>query len=412
MCLIIKLKWRVTANKSLSPTSKKIAFNLNIPRYIDSSEAEDLQDIEAHLLGDIPNADIDALQNYWDVFPELKSSLFAAAKRSENYMSLQVSKDDIKQSIYQHPQFVAYINDMNQVFSEWASSTTNQLKALAPGFHPKELIHTISETLLSTYTGKPLINRYDVFQHLMNYWFETMQDDCYLIAAQLEATNEQSGRWQADTYRIIETNKKGKQIDKGWTCDLIPKQLVINRYFAEQQQSINELNAELETVQSQTTEMIEEHSGEDGAFAELDKINKGNIQKQLKMDNGELTQEDVDVLKQYLGLLNKEAVSKKSIKAAEAKLDAELLAFYPTLTEAQIKQLVVDDKWMASMDKDIHSEMDRISQRLTQRVKQLAERYETPLPQQTAQVAELEQTVTGHLEKMGFVVNRESIKEY
>jgi len=400
---------------------EKNEFNLNIPRYIDSSEAEDLQDIEAHLLGDIPKADIEALQNYWDVFPELKSSLFSTAKRSDQYVSLQVSKDDIKQNIYQHPEFVAYIYNMNQVFSEWASTTTNQLKALSPGFHPKELIHTISETLLSSYTGKALIDRYDVFQHQMNYWFETMQDDAYLIAAD---------GWQADTTRIIETNKKGKQIDKGWTCDLIPKQLVINRYFSEQQHSIDALNAELETQQSQKTEMEEEHSGEDGAFAELEKINKGNINarlKEMKSMEGQMSREagmpgatkgdpeakeEEKILKQYLNLLTKEATTKKAIKIAEVALDATLQGFYPTLTEDQIKQRVVDDKWMAIIDKDIHSEMDRISQRLTQRIKELAERYETPLPQQTAQVAELEQTVTGHLEKMGFVVNRESIKEY
>jgi type I restriction enzyme M protein len=87
------------------------------------------------------------------------------------------------------------------------------------------------------------------------------------------------------------------------------------------------------------------------------------------------------------------------------ELDARLLAFYPTLTESQIKQLVVDDKWMATIDKDIHTEMDRISQCLAQRIKELAERYETPLPQQNQQVAELEKTVSVHLEKMGFVWN-------
>jgi len=377
-------------------------FNLNIPRYIDSSEPEDLQDIEAHLQGDIPKADVNALQNYWDVFPKVKSSLFSAAQRSEHYVSLQVNKDDIKPTIYQHPEFVTYMDDMNRVFTEWASATTKQLKALKPGFHPKQLIHQISEALLASYIGKALIDPYDVFQHLMNYWFETMQDDCYLIAAQLE----EEGSWKAETYRIIETNKKGKQIDKGWTCDLIPKALVINRYFAEHQQNINELNTELENLQSQKTEMEEEHSGEDGAFAELEKINKGNINARLKEIKDEADSEtEQKILKAYIKLLTQEAASKKAIKEAEAKLDAELLAFYPSLTEEQVKQLVVDDKWMASMEKDSHSEMDRISQRLTQRVKQLAERYEMPLSVQTEQVADCEKTVIGHLRKMGFSAN-------
>lgn len=386
---------------------EKNEFNLNIPRYIDSAEAEDLQDIEAHLQGDIPSADIDALRSYWQVCPQLKSALFTQAKRSPDYMSLIVSKDDIKTTIYQHPEFVSYMADMNKVFSQWEKHTTASLKALQAGHHPKEVIHTISEALLATYEGRALIDKYDVYQHLMNYWFDVMQDDCYLIAAPVE----NGGGWQAITYRIIEEkkNKDGKvtkTVDKGWTCDLIPKPLVINRYFAVQQQAIDALNTELESLQSQKIEMEEEHGGEEGAFAELDKINKGNITARLReLKSDPEAKEEEKILKQYLKLLDKEATTKKAIKDAETQLDAELLAFYPTLNEEQIKQLVVDDKWMATIDKDIHTEMDRISQRLTQRIKELAERYETPLPQQTHNVAELEQAVTAHLQKMGFVWN-------
>jgi len=378
---------------------EKNEFNLNIPRYIDSSEAEDQQNIEAHLLGDIPKADIEALQGYWDVCPKLKSALFTPANRSKQYMSLKIAKDDIKQTIYQHTEFVQYMDDMNQIFSQWESATTTALKALKTGHHPKEVIYTISESLLATYTGKALIDKYDVYQHLMNYWFEVMQDDCYLIAVD---------GWLATTYRIIEEkkNKDGKvtkTTDKGWTCDLIPKTLVINRYFLKEQQMIDTLNAELESLQSQKAEMEEEHCGEDGAFAELDKINKGNINTKLKeIKSDPESKEEEKILKQYLKLLDKEAATKKTIKVAEAELDASLLAFYPTLTEKQIKQLVVDDKWMTSIDKDIHTEMDRISQRLTQRIKELAQRYETPLPQQTQNVMDLEKAVNDHLQKMGF----------
>ncbi len=381
---------------------EKNEFNLNIPRYIDSSEAEDRQDIEAHLLGDIPKADIEDLQDYWDVCPKLKTKLFTRARRSNKYMSLKIDKDVIKQTIYQHPEFVNYMEDMNQVFSKWESKTIKALKALKVGHHPKEIVFKISESLLGIYTDKALIDNYDVYQHLMDYWFEVMQDDGYLIAAD---------GWVATTYRIIEEkkNKDGKVIkttDKGWTCDLIPKSLVINRYFTDEQQVIDALDAELETQQNQKTEMEEEHGGEDDVFAELEKINKGNINVRLKEIKGDPeAKEEEKILKQYLSLLTKEAATKKAIKAAEAELDAALLDFYPTLTEAQIKQLVVDDKWMATIDKDIHSEMDRISQRLTQRIKELAERYETPLPLQTKNVAKLEKAVNAHLEKMGFVWN-------
>jgi type I restriction enzyme M protein len=128
------------------------------------------------------------------------------------------------------------------------------------------------------------------------------------------------------------------------------------------------------------------------------------VQNRLKEIKGDAdSKEEIKVLKTYLDLLEQQAETSRKIKEATAELDKKLYAKYPTLIENEIKTLVVNDKWMATIDRDIHTEMDRISQRLTQRIKELAERYETPLPQQTAEVSELEKRVSAHLEKMGFV---------
>ena len=238
------------------------------------------------------------------------------------------------------------------------------------GCHPKQVIAALSEDLLAHYAGKPLIDPYDVYQHLMDYWAETMQDDCYLIAAD---------GWKAETYRIIEKDKKGKEKDKGWTCDLVPKALIVARYFAKEQAAIDELAAELESVTAQIAELEEEHGGEEGAFAELDKVNKANVAARLKeIKDDKEAKDEAAVLNEWLKLSDEEAELKKRLKDAEAELDAKAYAKYPKLTEAEIKTLVVDDKWLAALDAAIHGEMDRISQALTQRVKELAERYETP----------------------------------
>ena len=244
------------------------------------------------------------------------------------------------------------------------------------------VIADLSEDLLAHYSGKPLIDKYDVYQHLMDYWAETMQDDCYLIAAD---------GWKAETYRVIEKDKKGKEKDKGWTCDLVPKALIVARYFAKEQEAIDKLEAELESITAQMTELEEEHGGEEGAFSELDKVNKANVTARLKEIKGDKEAKDeAEVLNDWLKLATEEADLKKRLKEAEAALDAMAYAKYPKLTEAEIKTLVVDDKWLAALDAAIHGEMDRISQALTQRVKELAERYETPLPQMVSRVAELE----------------------
>ena len=371
---------------------EKNEFNLNLPRYIDSQQAEDIQDIAGHLMGGIPKANVDALDRYWAVCPELRQAMFIDNR--PGYLDLAVEKAAIKTAIYEHPEFVVFISQMNALFAEWRQSSATTLRQLKADCHPKEVIAALSEALLAHYTDKQLIDKYDVYQHLMDYWVETMQDDCYLIAAE---------GWKAETYRIIETDKKGREKDKGWTCDLVPKALIVARYFVGEQETISTLQAELETVTAQKTEMEEEHGGEEGSFSDLEKVNKANVTARLREIKGDMEATDeADALNAWLKLNTQEAELKKSLKDAEAALDANAYAHYPTLTEAEIKTLVVDDKWLAALDSAIHGEMDRISQVLTRRVKELVERYEIPLPQAVSRVTELEAKVNGHLEKMGF----------
>ncbi|MBI5485241.1 MAG: type I restriction-modification system subunit M [Deltaproteobacteria bacterium] len=374
---------------------EKNDFNLNIPRYIDSQQAEDIQDIEGHLKGGIPGADVDALQPYWDVCPQLRQTLFSSNR--PGYLDLAVTKQAIKPTIYEHPEFVTFIGSMNTLFTDWQLCSTVTLKGLQAGCHPKNVIAQLAEELLAHYTDKPLIDKYDVYQHLMDYWSTVMQDDCYLIAAD---------GWKAETYRVIEKDKKGKEKDKGWTCDLVPKPLIVDRYFAAQQSAIRLQEATLESVAAQMTEMEEEHGGEEGAFSELDKVNKAYVTARLKEIKGDKeAKEEADALNAWLKLSTQEADLKKALKEAEAALDALAYMKYPKLTEAEIKTLVVEDKWQATISAAIHGEMDRISQALTQRVKELVERYETPLPQALRQVATLEQAVNVHLARMGFSWN-------
>ncbi len=371
-------------------------YNLNIPRYIDSQEPEDIQDIEAHLLGDIPNADVEALSDYWQVYPTLRSELFGKSKRSK-YSKLKVEKDQIKHTIFHHPEFIQFSEQMDAVFTKWKKQSTKQLKSLTTGFKPKEIIHQLSENLLEAYSDIHLIDKYDAYQHTMNYWNEMMQDDCYLITVD---------GWKAEVYRVL-VEKNGKQVDKGWACDLVPAELIVNRYFSKEKNTITQLEADRDALIAKIEELEEEHSGEEGYFAAMEKVNKANVQKRLKeIKNDKAAKEEVKVLEAYLKLTEEQGELNTRIKNALAELDKLTLEKYSTLTEDEIKQLVVDDKWMTSMEKSIKSEMERISQRLTQRIKELAERYETPMPLQTKEVAELEKKVNKHLQQMGFVFNQ------
>lgn len=369
-------------------------FNLNIPRYIDSQQAEDVQDIEGHLRGGIPASDVDALRRYWEVCTQLRRALFRDNR--PGYLDLAVAKESVKSTIFEHPEFVGFIEQMNALFDDWRERSAATLKGLRAGFNPKAVVHELAEDLLAHYTGKPLIDKYDVYQHLMDYWAETMQDDCYLIAAD---------GWKAETYRVLVRNSKGREVDRGWACDLVPKSLIVTRYFAAEQEAIKKLEAELEGVSAQMSEMEEEHGGDEGAFAELDKLNRAAVAarlRDLRFEGGDSMAEEKAVLEKYLELCGRQAEFKRALSDAEAELDALAYATYPALTGDEIKALVVDDKWLAALDARIHGEMDRISQALARRVRELAERYETPLPRQSRRVAELEQRVNRHLERMGF----------
>jgi len=366
---------------------EKNEFNLHIPRYIDSQEAEDIQDIEAHLKGDIPTQDIEDLQNYWSVYQTLRTSLFGESKR-KGYSTLKIAHEEIKHTIFSHPEFTTYAKIMEATFATWKDKNTVLLKNLTIDVKPKEIIHRVSEDILATFSKTNLIDKYDIYQHLMEYWAETMQDDMYLIAVD---------GWRAELAAV--ERKKGEM-----ECDLVPKYLVINRYFAGEKQAIEDLQAKLDNASREIEGLIEENSGEEGYFAEFEKINKAGVVSRIKeIKNKPEDAEKLKVMEQYLALGEQESEAKKKIKEAEKTLDVKVIAKYKTLIESEIKVLVVDDKWMATLEQVVKGEMDRINQRLTGRIKELAERYATPLPTLGTETETLTGKVDEHLKKMGFI---------
>ncbi len=380
---------------------EKNDFNLNLPRYIDSSTPEDQQDIDAHLNGGIPEADVQALSRYWAVCPQLRAVLLKP--RRPGYLDLAVAPAAIKSTIHQHPEFQAFTAAMNAHFDQWRASAVERLKSLDKGsFHPKDLVKG-AEGLLNHYEHQPtaekLIDPYAVYQHLMDYWAETMQDDAYLIA---------EDGWKATTYRLLETKKNkdgspGKTVDKGWACDLVPKALLVQNHFAAEQAELDRLSAELDSTLAAQTELEEEHSGDDAVFSGFDKVNDKEVKSRIKeIGRDAEAADELAVLKQWLALSEQAGRLKRLIKSLEFELDAKALARHPTLTPDEVKTLVVDHKWMAALDAAVHGELDRVSQALTGRVKELAARYGRTMPELAKQVDELETRVAGHLAKMGY----------
>jgi type I restriction enzyme M protein len=367
-------------------------YNLNLPRYIDSTAPEDVQDIDGHLRGGIPECDLDALADYWQVLPGVRAALFATLR--PGYVRLKLPLPEVKPAIFSHAEFTAFNQSAIQRFADWRSAVTPQLTGFDQGGHPKALIESIAEALLASFKPAPLLDTYDIYQHLMDYWAETMQDDAYLIAAD---------GWVAKPTRIVETDKKGKSKDKGWVCDLIPKPLIVARYFAGEQAACDAKQAELDAANASQTELEEEHSGEDAAFAGYDSITAAAVKERIREIGKDPDYADeLKVLKQWLGYSEQIAALKKKLKELDAALDTLAYEQYAKLSGAEIKTLVVDDKWMARLAAAVQGELDRVSQTLTSRIRELAERYATPLPQLVDEVEMLAARVDAHLKKMGF----------
>jgi type I restriction enzyme M protein len=389
-------------------------YNLNLPRYIGNTEPEDVQDIEGHLRGGIPERDLDALGHYWKIMPGLRAALFEKFNRP-GYSALKLAIAEVKPAIFSHAEFTAFTTKAKKLFTKWQTSSVPRLKSFAQNGRPKPLIETIAEDLLATFKTAPLLDAYDVYQHLMDYWVETMQDDCYLIAdvgwkagARPREVRQVKSKEGKLVWPEKEDFKKGKRRFKS---DLVPAVLLIATTSPPSGDAIAALEAELAGIEQQLDEKREELSGEEGLLAEViegegdkQKITAKAVKARLKeIGRDQDYAEERQALEDYAALLDQQADAKARLKAAQEDLEAKLDAKYPTLTEDDIKTLVVDDKWLATIAAAVQGELDRVSQTLTGRVRQLAERYATPLPRLTDEVATLAARVDGHLKKMGAV---------
>ena len=380
-------------------------FNLNLPRYIDSSEPEDLQDIDGHLRGGIPDRDIDALKRYWQVIPSVRTALFKKADRP-GYNQLRVATADIKATIFGHAEFTAFNESATKLFAKWKAVNTPRMKSIDTSTKPKSFIETLAEDLLGTFEKAKLLDPYDVYQHLMDYWAETMQDDLYMIV---------SDGWRgAAKPRLIIEEKGSKTKEKPdftvgklkYKTELIPTALVIARYFPAEQAAIEKLEIEVAAIEQAMEEMAEEHSGEDGllelAKNDKDKLTKASVAERLKDIKGDQDAADErKVLNDYLALVDKEATTSAKVNGAQEALMTKVAAQYGKLTEGEIKRFVADDKWLATLADAVQSEQHRVSQSLTSRIKQLAERYAIPLPKLNDDIKTLAARVDEHLKKMG-----------
>jgi type I restriction enzyme M protein len=443
---------------------KKNGYNLNITRYIDSTDPEDIQDIYAHIHGGIPAVDIDSLSKYWDVFPSLKAELLTAI--SEKYYSLNVEHENIRQTIYKNAEFSKYGEKLDEAFAAWKAKEYPALSSLDEDVSARELIVSLAEDILAEFEHLTLIDKYDVYQVLLAYWNEVMNDDVSLIISEPDGYANARATDNIEE-EITQGKNKGEMKVTGWEGRLIPKAIVIDAFFREEKNAIEEAEnvvAETESLLSDLVESADEESAladvaENGkvkakdleakieeltqhveteetlelellmdqlpmqkkrlqaylvghplcesAVTEKGTVTKSSIMMRLFIIRTvesvpESLQDDVNQLRQALDLCGKVSDYNKVVKDLNKALDEKCRARYDSLTDEEILDLLVNKKWFDSIFSGIADLYAAISHRLTNRIIELAERYEDTLPELNKVTNEYEAKVKSHLERMGF----------
>ena len=343
----------------------------------------------------------------------------------------------MKPFILDHADFNTFAATVQERTKAWREAHEPTMRGLDVGANPKAFIEELSEDLLDRFAGVPLVNRYAVYQRLMDFWQETMQDDVYIIA--------QDG-WEAG--RTIRTAYDGETADfsigrgkskKEYVGELIPPSLLIDRFFPEEQAEIEREQGRLDEAQQELDEFEEAHTGEGEALDGLEGsrgVTKGNVQDRVQelkneakevfkkgspfykqansitktnfgtrewqkgVDDPEGIFAELDVLYDYLSRYDDVTTRKSDLKDAKAVLYEAVIEKYPTLTGDEVKDLVVEDKWIATVDDAVRNEIERITQQLAGRVQELETRYADPLPKLEDDVDTLAETVKGHLQRM------------
>jgi type I restriction enzyme M protein len=382
-------------------------YNLNIPRYIDSSEPEDIQDLHAHLHGGIPDRDIDALGHYWEAFPSLHVALFKPNR--PGYSDLSIDLFAVQQAVLDSPEFQRFSADVAEQVGEWFASHRAALASITAETRPTDLIATLGDDLLARFRKAPLLDEYDIYEQLLSYWHETMHDDVFLImhhgwleAAKPRTAIENKDRKLTETPDlVIGSGKKALKVK----TDLIPPALIVARWFADDQIKLDELNARAEEAARAVEEYIEEHAVEDGLLWEV--VEDGKITKSLaaaRLREAKREGSDADeiaALEGGVALFNAESAAKKSAKEAQVVLDVATLKKYGDLSEADVKALVLDQKWMDTVSRRVEGVLSSLVLGLVARIQQLGERYGETVDSLEVELDKLSDRVAGHLADMG-----------
>ena len=368
---------------------EKEEYNLNIPRYIDSSDEETIQDIKAHLLGGIPESDIEKLSKYWNVAPNLKNKLFKRNEK-EGYLDLKIDKETINEEISNSEEYIQYFKKLIEKIVDWEKDNVDKLYNVNAKTRVKDLIEKLSNNILEKFKDDMLIAKYEAYEILMEYYNGILKDDLHLIVENGWIPKLSYGQ-----------DKNGKIKKSEFESDLLPKCIVIKEYFKGYAEKLQKLNNELDDLIQDFEINVGENTGDtsNGAiFDDEEKVNEKLIKEKLK----EETAENIIVLKEMLNNLAKQKEIKKNIKISQEELNSLIIKKYDSLDETISKELIINQKWFKDLENRFADVYIDITYNLSNQIAIEVENYENTLSKLVKETSNLESLVLKDLERMGY----------
>lgn len=366
-------------------TLRDNGYNLNIPRYVDSSARAESWDLHATMLGGIPNSEIAELDNFWQAFPQLRSTLFTP--KSAAYSKLGIVKQDVNTSISGHPQVIEFISAYNQAFNGFDNHLNAQLIENWESVKRNQQESVLSAELFARLAPIALIDKYQAYQYLNNQW--------QLISADLEMMQTEgfAATRQVDPNFVIKKkNGQDTEVQDGWKGHILPFDLVQQIYLSDDLRALAAKESRLSEITSTLEEILESLTEEEKeqdtvketkdsfANAEVGKAAKA-FMKEQKDSKVKFAEESYEAkIIRANELIDEEKILKKTVKDAATTLHLQTKTTIETLTDEQVNNLL-HLKWIAPLSTELAAMPNAVISQLTSQVQALADKYAVTYPQ-------------------------------
>lgn len=367
-------------------------YNLNIPRYVDSSEKTESWDIFATMFGGIPKSELEDLSNFWNAFPNLKSDLF----QEINASTYQLKVPDIKKAVFSHPEIQQFFETSRKVFSDIPQYMREELIDHINEVHVQREEEKLAQYIFKCLESMPLIDKYDAYEKLDTQW-QYIQTDIEILQ-----TEGFDAAKQVDPNLVIK-KKSGKEVEvqEGWLGHVFPFDLVQKELLADEVNSIsskenrlNEISAEIEEL---FEELPEEEKEKDFVNDAKDAFVNAKVKKAQKDETLDLAVRDI--LKQVVGLQNEEKSLKSDVKSAVDNLQNKTKVQIEQLSNAQVYMLL-EKKWITPFIEQMQSLTQELVNGLVQKIEQLSQKYDETLSDIDNEIKEAESNLASMLQDL------------